>query len=315
MTKDDDFKRMVRRRARERSERYTEAKARLEESPSSDARDRDNQDRWVVLRTFPGTEEWVVRWFLPSQAFGAAEALVPRFKEHKFAPGVVLVRVGPGTDFGALTSQSWVTGFVGADGPEVLSWDAVRRVLRTQASLAPLTEGRLRRSVQPGSARVDRWGLEPLLEELETTQVPLRPGTSAMDPIQQLDERVEDLAAFDTLAAAERAEKVLRTAEVLGYDHQLLVAQLELGIRARRHLLEAYRYLAEAMVARHGESDRAAAELMEAAMAGLNEAISAFLRPPYAVMSSSRMRIASFLVIATRAIRQSLAAMTPDKGA
>ncbi|MBO0714058.1 MAG: hypothetical protein J2P59_04845 [Acidimicrobiales bacterium] len=174
MTKDDDFKRMIRRRARERSERYTEAKARLEESPSSAARDRDNQDRWVVLRTFPGTEEWVVRWFLPTQAFGAAEALVPRFKEHKFAPGVLLVRVGPDTDLEALTSQPWVTGFVGADGPDVLTWDAVRRVLRTQASLAPLAEGRLRRSVQPGTARVDRWGLEPAIRQVLAALAPDR---------------------------------------------------------------------------------------------------------------------------------------------
>jgi hypothetical protein len=136
-----------------------------------------------------------------------------------------------------------------------------------------------------------------------------------MDPIQQLDERVEDLAAFDTLAAATRAEKVLSSTEVLGYDRQLLVAQLELGIKARRHLLEVYRYLAEAIVARHREGDRPAAELMEAAMVGLNEAISTFLRPPYTVMSNSRMRIASFLVIATRAIRQALAALTPDRGA
>jgi hypothetical protein len=311
MTKDDDFKRVVRRRARQRGERYTEARARLQQSTSPD--DRDNQDRWVILRTFPGTEEWVVRWFLPGQAFGAAEVLVPRYKEHKFAPGVLLVRMGPETDLAALSSQSWVTGFVGAGTPDVLAWDAVRQVLRTQAYMAPLT--RPRRSVDPGTARLDRWGLEPLLEELETNRVPLRPGTSVMDPIQQLDERVEDLAAFDTLAAATRAEKVLSSTEVLGYDRQLLVAQLELGIKARRHLLEVYRYLAEAIVARHREGDRPAAELMEAAMVGLNEAISTFLRPPYTVMSNSRMRIASFLVIATRAIRQALAALTPDRGA
>lgn len=305
MTKDDDFKRIVRRRARERGERYTDAKARLQASTSS-----DDQARWVILRTFPGLEDMVVRWFLPGQAFGVAEVLVPRFKKRKFAPGVLLVRMGQDTDLAALASQSFVTGFVGAGTPEVLTWDAVRRELGTRAHLPPLPREEREGLREPPDLRVQpRSSL--LATELERNRVPLRPGTS----IEDLEERLEDLAAFDTMAAAARAEQVLGSAEVLGYDRQLLLAQLELGMRARRHLLEAHRYLVEAIVAEYGPSDRPPAPLTETAMAALNEAISTFSRRTHSPSPDTKWRTVMFLVTATRTIRRALDALTSDRGA
>lgn len=311
MTKDDDFKRIVRRRARERGERYSEAKARLQEGSFH-----GEQDRWVILRTVPGLEDAAVRWFLPRGAFGVVEALVPRFKKRKFAPGALLVRVGQDTDLATLSSQLWVTGFVGADTPEVLTWEAVRRVLGTEAHWPPsayrqepappgLTDPPF---PTPSLPSMKRWpGL--IAAELERNQVPLRPGTSIEDP----EERLEDVAAFDTMATAARAEQALRSAEVLGYDRQLLLVQLELGMRARQHLLEAYRYLPEAIVAEHKEADRPTAQLMEAATAGLDEAISSFSRETYNPSAHPKWKTVAFLVMATRTIRGALTTLTTDR--
>lgn len=72
----------LRHHARERGERYTEARARLEQDPPA-----HHEDGWVIVRTVPGTEEQVQRWLIPHQAFGVAEVLVPRFKQRTFAPG------------------------------------------------------------------------------------------------------------------------------------------------------------------------------------------------------------------------------------
>jgi hypothetical protein len=85
LTEDDDFKRIVRRQAWERGERYTEAKARLEE-----ARSGHHGDDWVILWTVPGAEEQIKRLLVSSHALGVAEVLVPRFKQRKFAPGCSL---------------------------------------------------------------------------------------------------------------------------------------------------------------------------------------------------------------------------------
>lgn len=130
MTKDDDFKRIVRREARERGERYTEAKARLE-----DARSGHNRDGWAILWTVPGAEAQVRRWLVRRPALGVTDALVPRFKQRKLSPGMLLVRLDEGADVSALASQSFVTGYVGTKAPDLLSWNAVRRELVTQARL------------------------------------------------------------------------------------------------------------------------------------------------------------------------------------
>lgn len=305
MTRDDDFKRVVRRQARERGERYTEARARLQESTSA-----TDHGRWVILRTFPGTEEQVERWLLPRQAFGVAEVLVPRFKERKFAPGVVLVRLGQNVDLAALVSQSWVTGFVGADAPEVLTWDAVRRALSTQAR--PQRSGRGQQVRLPPRTDVDLgavWRRDPS-SDLELNRVPIRPGTRPGDA----EERVEDVAALDTVVAALRAEEALGSAEgATGDDRKFLLDQLELGMRARRHLLQSYRYLAEAIVAEHGGADQANADLMETAMAGLNEAISTYSRQSFFGPRQFPWRPGVFLLMATRTIRQALSELLPDK--
>jgi transcription antitermination factor NusG len=305
MTKGDDFKRIVRRQARERGERYTEAKARLQEDPPA-----NHEDGWVILRTVPGTEEQVQRWLMPRQALGVAEVLVPRFKERKFAPGLLLVRIEAGADISALVAQSWVTGFVGTVAPAVMSWDAVRRELVTQSPPKP----RPRDLWQESRARSDRpvpAAFPEAAEVLERNSVPPRPGLAAYE----LDERREDVAAFDVLAAAARAESAL-TAEasrLTSARRQMLLDQLELGIRARRQLLDSYGYLVEAIVSEFEDAERPTSQLLEAGMAELNETIGYFVRSLHSAPPLTRTL--NFLVFATKTIREVISQLVMNRGA
>lgn len=206
-------------------------------------------------------------------------------------------------------AQSWVTGFVGTDAPAVLSWDAVRRELVTQACLPPRPRDPLRASRTRGDRPVPSQ-LGRVAEELDRNSVPPRPGIAA-------DERGEDVAAFDVLGAALRSEHVLVSEgrRLPSNGRQMLLDQLELGIRARRHLLDSYRYLPEAIVAEYENAERPASELLEAGMAELNEAISHFARWRATSPPGTQWKTLSFLVFATKRIRDAMSQLTMDRGA